>query len=134
MQASVVSKVLQSQNQIGVGASFNRKNQGSIFNPQSATVGTVEEEAAAQPQAAAEPKQSTLHVSSKLEWGQEGWLGGGEKLPRKIWSIYFPKVSRRAGQCVLVGSCQRSYCSTKTHSSPPPSHNSGFEIVQLEVF
>ena len=97
------------------------------------TVATVEEEAAVfSPRQQPKPKQAALRVSSSC--GQTAVVGGGvvwwwrENSPKNPVDL-FSESEQAARSVYAAASCQRSHCSTKTHSSPPPpSPNSGFEI------
>ena len=94
---------MQSKNQIGVGASLNQKPGQHLQSSVQQLEQWKKRRGAQQYSASGSSRTKTVHVAClfELEWGQEGWLDGGEKLPRKIWSIYFPKVSRQPGQCML---------------------------------
>ena len=93
-------------------------NEGSILNPRT-TVATLEEEAAVfSPRQQPKPKQAALRVSSSC--GQTAVVGGGavwwcrENSPKNPVDLFSEsEQAAAAGQCVLPGSCQRSYCSTK---------------------
>ena len=89
----------------------------------SATVGTVEEVSCLRQQ----HNQNSPHCVSLRGVVVVVWWWR-ETSPKNLVDL-FSESEQAARSVYAAASCQRSHCSTKTHSSPPPpSPNSGFEI------